>query len=234
MLTLNEQLLDCLITMNAKAKQRANIKQTTRRGVASKKIFTTELRKRTLALLRLCSTKDAQDIEIVDSEDEEIENEPEIQIIEKTNCPKCRRGKNICNKRGEKGHLSLKATSLHPQQEKKVVEKEKKVVVTQHNDGATEDKNENEKKEDEKKEDEKKGKNAQNDAFKEFDVRVKEYEEGNQWEDVCLDGSKGKDCTICNARKEHNRLINQLEFQKKKVNYSGQLKLQKFSKLQTR
>ena len=234
MLTLNEQLLDCLITMNAKAKQRANIKQTTRRGVASKKIFTTELRKRTLALLRLCSTKDAQDIEIVDSEDEEIENEPEIQIIEKTNCPKCRRGKNICNKRGEKGHLSLKATSLHPQQNKKVVEKKEKVVVTQHNDGATEDKNENEKKEDEKKEDEKKGKNAQNDAFKEFDVRVKEYEEGNQWEDLCLDGTKGKDCTICNARKEHNRLINQLEFQKKKVNYSGQLKLQKFSKLQTR
>jgi len=230
MLTLNEQLLDCLITMNAKAKQRANIKQTTRRGVASKKIFTTELRKRTLALLRLCSTKDAQDIEIVDSEDEEIENEPEIQIIEKTNCPKCRRGKNICNKRGEKGHLSLKATSLHPQQEKKVVEKEKKVVVTQHNDGATEDKKEiengNEK--------EKNAQNTQKDTFKEFDVRVKEYEEGNQWEDLCLDGTKGKDCTICNARKEHNRLINQLEFQKKKVNYSGQLKLQKFSKLQTR
>ena len=229
MLTLNEQLLDCLITMNAKAKQRANIKQTTRRGVASKKIFTTELRKRTLALLRLCSTKDAQDIEIVDSEDEEIENEPEIQIIEKTNCPKCRRGKNICNKRGEKGHLSLKATSLHQSQEKKVVGKEKeKVVVTQHNDGATEDKKEIEI------EDGKKEKNAQNDTFKEFDVRVKEYEEGNQWEDLCLDGTKGKDCTICNARKEHNRLINQLEFQKKKVNYSGQLKLQKFSKLQTR
>merc|ERR1712166_1240226 len=31
--------------------------------------------------------------------------------------------------------------------------------------------------------------------------RVKEYEDGNKWEDLCLKGRKGHDCSICYARK---------------------------------
>ena len=73
---------------------------------------------------------------------------------------------------------------------------------------------------------------------KEFDERVKEYEDGKQWipagKDVCLESKKGNDCSICFKRKVEKRLVAQLEFQKKKLNYSGQLKLSKFTNFQTR
>ena len=74
----------------------------------------------------------------------------------------------------------------------------------------------------------------------EFDRRVVKHEaqvamSNGLWNDVCLEKKlKGKDCTICNKRKNKQTIILQLEFQKKKPNYSGQLKLASFPNFQHR
>ena len=73
----------------------------------------------------------------------------------------------------------------------------------------------------------------------EFDMRVVELEDANSFNDECLERArKGKDCLICSKRKDKNRakrkLVAQLEFQKDKINYSGQLKLSKYPNFQTR